>query len=132
MSLGELTTPQKTGTAMMNPQTTTIALYRSGLKFRRAKRGFLSPLSACRGLSLFGGALYPSRRRVASTHITKQDVRDRIMDKYDWTCQKCGATENLSIDHIIPVAKGGGNEDSNLQVLCRSCNSAKGASVDDE
>lgn len=42
-------------------------------------------------------------------------------------CQWCGATSGLSVDHIIAVANGGGNELDNLQLLCRSCNSRKGA-----
>jgi len=42
-------------------------------------------------------------------------------------CQWCGATDNLSVDHIVAVANGGGNESANLQLLCRSCNSRKGA-----
>ena len=31
----------------------------------------------------------------------------------------------LEIDHIIPVAKGGLTEESNLQTLCWKCNRAK-------
>lgn len=38
----------------------------------------------------------------------------------------CGATTDLEIDHIVPLNKGGEHEISNLQVLCKSCNSAKG------
>lgn len=33
----------------------------------------------------------------------------------------------LSIDHVVPKSRGGSHDDSNLQVLCTSCNSIKGA-----
>lgn len=45
-------------------------------------------------------------------------------------CALCGATEFLSIDHIKPVLLGGTNDRENLQCLCRSCNSRKGATYD--
>ena len=31
------------------------------------------------------------------------------------------------LDHIVPVASGGTSEDSNLQLLCPTCNMRKGA-----
>jgi 5-methylcytosine-specific restriction endonuclease McrA len=40
-------------------------------------------------------------------------------------CSRCGSTEDLTADHIVPRAKGGRNVFSNVQVLCRACNSAK-------
>lgn len=43
----------------------------------------------------------------------------------DRACQKCGATRDLTRDHIRPVAHGGTNDPSNLRTLCRSCNSSK-------
>jgi 5-methylcytosine-specific restriction endonuclease McrA len=45
----------------------------------------------------------------------------------------CGASRNegaiLEIDHIHPVSKGGTNDLSNLQVLCRDCNAGKGNEI---
>jgi len=46
-------------------------------------------------------------------------------------CLCCGTEDNLSIDHIIPLSKGGSNHLDNLQVLCRSCNSSKKTQVTD-
>lgn len=40
-------------------------------------------------------------------------------------CMRCGRTERLSVDHIIPVKRGGSDDLSNLQCLCLFCNCAK-------
>lgn len=44
-------------------------------------------------------------------------------------CVICKSTNpaELTVDHIKPRSKGGTNELSNLRLLCRSCNSRKGA-----
>lgn len=53
--------------------------------------------------------------------------RDVVMARDGYHCQGCGTAENLSIDHIVPWSQGGNNTIENLQVLCRPCNSRKGA-----
>jgi 5-methylcytosine-specific restriction endonuclease McrA len=40
-------------------------------------------------------------------------------------CAWCGATEKLSIDHIVPRNQGGTDHLSNLRVLCFRCNTRR-------
>lgn len=46
-------------------------------------------------------------------------------------CLRCGSTGPLTVDHVVPVSKGGVNSIENLQPLCLSCNSSKGAQTID-
>lgn len=58
------------------------------------------------------------------------EVRAFVWRRDDGRCVACEATEDLQFDHVIPVARGGGNAAENLQVLCGSCNRQKSDSVD--
>jgi len=40
-------------------------------------------------------------------------------------CRYCLATENLTVDHKIPLIQGGINDVKNLQCLCKNCNTIK-------
>lgn len=50
-----------------------------------------------------------------------------LIQFYGDSCLKCGATDRLTLDHIVPLALGGAHSTNNFQILCQSCNSAKGA-----
>lgn len=54
-----------------------------------------------------------------------QDVKDRVWNRDGGKCVKCGSTEKLEFDHIIPISKGGANTYRNLQLLCENCNRTK-------
>jgi 5-methylcytosine-specific restriction endonuclease McrA len=65
---------------------------------------------------------------------TKRDpipakVRFFVFERDGYRCVFCGAVEDLTIDHIYPRILGGAHTEDNLQTLCRSCNSRKGARV---
>ena len=51
-----------------------------------------------------------------------------LCEKYDNKCLCCGRKAKLTIDHIVPIRKGGNSLIENLQPLCKRCNSKKGAS----
>lgn len=51
-----------------------------------------------------------------------------IKDVCKHICYYCGkeiTTENLSIDHAIPLSRGGTNALSNLRICCKQCNFEK-------
>ena len=43
----------------------------------------------------------------------------------DHKCVACGTNEDITRDHIVPLSRGGSDDISNIQPLCRACNSAK-------
>ena len=51
-------------------------------------------------------------------------ISKALRQEQPW-CSSCGKTSDLTVDHIEPLVDGGLTVRSNLQVLCRSCNSAK-------
>ena len=58
-------------------------------------------------------------------------LRYEILQRDGFRCVACGRTADdgvkLHVDHIVPVAKGGKTEESNLQTLCEECNLGKGS-----
>jgi 5-methylcytosine-specific restriction endonuclease McrA len=56
------------------------------------------------------------------------EVRKYVFERDRYQCKSCGKTDletHLTIDHIIPLARGGQNDISNLQTLCHTCNRQK-------
>ncbi|XP_022719264.1 uncharacterized protein LOC111277236 isoform X2 [Durio zibethinus] len=62
------------------------------------------------------------RRRRLRTNLSRKNVLFRD----NFTCQYCSARENLTIDHVLPAARGGEWKWENLVAACAKCNSKKG------
>ena len=64
--------------------------------------------------------------KVRDIGVLRGSIIKKVFDKFGYCCGICYSQENLIIDHIIPLSKGGTNNISNLQVLCLKCNQKKG------
>lgn len=53
--------------------------------------------------------------------------RRNIMRRDNFTCQYCGKKSKLTIDHILPKSRGGGDTWENLTTACEKCNVKKGS-----
>lgn len=80
------------------------------------------PYSRINALRLNGG-----------THTSAQ--WEQLKRRMNYKCVKCQGLERdvgtLTKDHIIPVSSGGTDNITNIQPLCRKCNSTKGAKIAD-
>ncbi|MEU4811910.1 TerD family protein [Nocardia fluminea] len=80
------------------------------------------------------GALRVSKRLVLTpgqldSRSIPQDVKAQVWQRDGGACVECGDGHYLEFDHIIPLSRGGATSVTNLQILCRACNRAKGARI---
>jgi 5-methylcytosine-specific restriction endonuclease McrA len=55
-----------------------------------------------------------------------------LVEQYDGKCLCCGRDDlKMTMDHVIPIIKGGPHLISNIQPLCMPCNRRKGQQVVD-
>ena len=78
-----------------------------------------------------------NERRIRPTKRVSwpKGLKRRLMRRQDNTCVYCGyrrTAPSLDIDHVVPAVRGGGNDEGNLQVICRPCNQRKGLQTDAE
>jgi hypothetical protein len=69
----------------------------------------------------------PAMAKRKRTHMPKR-LRFDVFKRDQFTCQYCGLKAPevvLQIDHITPVALGGGNDILNLRTACTACNAGK-------
>ncbi|OFZ47623.1 MAG: hypothetical protein A2381_09600 [Bdellovibrionales bacterium RIFOXYB1_FULL_37_110] len=59
-----------------------------------------------------------------SRHIPRK-IKETVYKRTNGECENCKSTQNLEFDHLIPYAKGGTNNLTNIQLLCSNCNKRK-------
>ncbi len=73
--------------------------------------------------------IHTRRSRLRGGEISKQAI-GFLLKSQRWSCVNCRAPlkeTGYHIDHIMPLSLGGKNSDSNIQLLCPSCNLTKSA-----
>jgi 5-methylcytosine-specific restriction endonuclease McrA len=58
--------------------------------------------------------------------------RTRIYRRDQNQCVYCGSNKDLTLDHVMPKSRGGGNDWTNLVTSCFKCNLRKGNRTPDE
>jgi 5-methylcytosine-specific restriction endonuclease McrA len=66
------------------------------------------------------------RNKILATSVYV--ILDKELRKiYASPCFMCGAKENQSLDHVIPLSRGGSHSIGNVITLCLNCNCSKNA-----
>lgn len=76
------------------------------------------------------GLVNRSKKHDVECKVTVEQLRHLIYVSYGTSCKYCGRKldiNNLVIDHIIPISKGGSSNIDNLQIICKTSNSMKGS-----
>jgi 5-methylcytosine-specific restriction endonuclease McrA len=64
------------------------------------------------------------RRRGAPGQLTRAAIRARF-EFYGNKCAYCGWPEDLEVEHVIPISRGGANWPANIRPACLPCNRSK-------
>lgn len=78
--------------------------------------------------SLLDPANEPEGKNGISRKGFSAEIRNDVYERTQGKCALCGKFvrfDQFTIDHIIPLAKGGTNDRNNLQCTCKRCNAMK-------
>lgn len=65
----------------------------------------------------------PKRRSISRA------TRARVYERDGNRCVECDSPDDLTLDHRVPLSRGGTNREDNLQTMCRPCNHRKGGNL---
>src|SRR3990167_2126603 len=88
------------------------------------------------GITTYARKLWFNRQRrvikLGNGGAHTQGEWEILKAQYNWTCLACKKVETeitLTVDHVIPLSRGGSDNIENVQPLCRSCNAKKHTNI---
>ncbi len=79
----------------------------------------------CGAIIASGSRCRACRLRNGSTRRWR-NARARVLERDGHRCRYCGERAT-HVDHVVPLARGGGDHEANLVASCARCNLKKGA-----
>lgn len=70
-----------------------------------------------------------ARKKEAEGTYTKHDIQDLRIRQLACLCGDSFEKVSATVDHVIPLSRGGSNWPTNLQLLCQPCNDSKGTKL---
>lgn len=67
----------------------------------------------------------PRRRRRRLSGWEEQKRAHRVLRRDNYICHVCGEQRATIADHVLPVAQGGSDDESNMKGICSRCNKKK-------
>ncbi len=58
--------------------------------------------------------------------------RKNVLRRDGFRCQYCGSRDSLTVDHVLPKSRDGGDSWENLVAACTPCNNRKGSRTPEE
>lgn len=73
-----------------------------------------------------------SRKKINIRETWSESLKKIALSKSNGVCCRCGkplTIQNMTVEHVIPLSKGGTNEISNIVALCEDCNKEKSNTI---
>lgn len=98
-----------------------VVLYGDGLAYIPgfSKHQHVNPRESASDLPAPEGIADSGPRKVG------KNTKEAVLERDGHKCVRCGSTDSLQVDHILPQSCGGPHIIENLRTLCRSCNASR-------
>jgi 5-methylcytosine-specific restriction endonuclease McrA len=100
---------------------------------RQSPEGFQTTMDLAKQMMADGSRAYVAGVASSGSGTTREKrnvsnlLKKKVAAGQSWKCGTCKTTldETYEVDHVVPLFKGGSNDESNLKALCVYCHKKK-------